>query len=50
MSKSRKEVAGKDQIRPLIPFLEAFSEKELTLFIMFKKPNFDPSWPLTPGF
>lgn len=45
MAKIKKSIACKDQIR-----LEAFSEKEFTLFIAFKKPNFDLSWPLTPGF
>lgn len=50
MAKSEKDVAGKDHFRPLIPFLEALSEKEFTLFIVFKKPNFNPSWPLTLGF
>lgn len=50
MAESEKDVAGKDPIRPLIPFLEALSEREFTLFILFKKPNFNSSWPLTPGF
>lgn len=50
MAESKKDIACKDQIRPLISFLEAFSKKEFTLFIAFKKPNFDLSWPLKPGF
>lgn len=45
MAESKKDIACKDQIR-----FEAFSEKEFALFIAFKKPNFDLSWPLTHGF
>lgn len=50
IAKSKKDVAGKDQVRPQIPFLEVFSGKEFTLFIVFKKPDFNTSWPLIPGF
>lgn len=50
IAESKKDVAGKEQVRPQIPFLEVFSGKEFTLFIVFKKPDFKPSWPLTPGF